>query len=65
MGEAVQEPVPAVGGRTTRVVPHADGEHGVLGGGHGHARARGHFEDDQTESGGDCVGEPRERGSSR
>ncbi|GAA3100186.1 hypothetical protein GCM10010449_24260 [Streptomyces rectiviolaceus] len=61
MGEAVQEAVGGVGGGPAGVVTHADGEHGVLGGRHGHPRARGHLKDDEAEPGGDGVGEPRER----
>ncbi len=61
VGESVQEAVAAVGGGAAGVVAHADGEHGVLGGGDGHAGARGHLQHDQSEAGGDGVGEPRER----
>ena len=60
MGEAVQEAVGGVGGGAAGVVAHADGEDGVLGGGHGHPGARGHLQDDQAEAGGDGVGEPGE-----
>jgi hypothetical protein len=58
---AVQEALARVGRRPARVVAHADGEHGVLGGGHRHPRARGHLQDDQPEPGGHRVREPRER----
>ena len=61
MGEAVQEAVRGVGGGAAGVVAHPDGEDGVLGGGHGHPRPRGHLQDDQPEPGGDGVGEPGER----
>ncbi len=58
----MQEAVGGVRGGAAGVVAHADGEDGVLGGGDGHSRAGRHFEDDQAESGGDGVGEPREGG---
>ncbi|CAM5463448.1 hypothetical protein STENM223S_05940 [Streptomyces tendae] len=56
----MQEAVAGVGGGATRVVAHADGEHRVLGGGHGHPRARGRLQDNKAEAGRHRVGEPRE-----
>lgn len=58
----MQEAVGGVGGGAAGVVAHPDGEDGVLTGGHGHAGARGHLQDDEAETGGDGVGEPAEGG---
>lgn len=62
MGQAVQEAVGGVGRSAAGVVAHPDGEHGVLGGRHGHPGAGGDFEDDEAEAGGHRVGDPREGG---
>ncbi|GDY40556.1 hypothetical protein SANT12839_014380 [Streptomyces antimycoticus] len=60
MREAVQKAVGGVGGGPARVVAHADGEDGVLGGGDGHSGAGRDLQHDEPEPGGDGVGEARE-----